>query len=201
MSKRTLILIGVLAIVTAILIYIAVSPKKTPPPPAQTMVTPTPVSIATAHLTMNPLSVNATPSATSVDVVLESGASKITAVQLEISYDPKLLTNVDITPISTATSLLPGSVVLLKTIDTTKGLISLAIAVPPTAKAISGTGPVATIKFRSNSSIQATTSLAFLPKTLVTAEGVSASVLKDSIGATVFIQPATTAPAATTTTP
>lgn len=200
MSKRTLTLIVALALVTFILVYIAVAPKQTSQTPYKAM-GPKPTPVAASRLYMYPTTVTASPAGT-VDVMLNSTYNKVTAVQLEITYDPKSLTSVDIVPTATSSSLIANPVVLIKNIDTVKGTISFAVAVPPSGKAMNGLGSIATISFRTVPGATGTTSLSFTPKTLVTAQGVSSSVLKESIGATIMLSSgAASAPAAVSPSP
>lgn len=184
MSTKTIILIIVLSIIAGVAVFIAVSPKnETPkgaPQTSMSELTPTPnVSFTTLSLLPNPLTIS-TPSA-SVDVSIDTQTNKVTAVQLEISYDPKALTNVDIAP----ASFFDNSLVLVKKIDKEKGRITFALAISPTQTAKMGTGNVATITFTSNLVKGTQTEIKVLPETLVTAEGIVPSVLKSSSGTTI----------------
>lgn len=187
MSRRTLALISVLIVITAFLLVLALTPQK-PTAPYTTMARPTPILAQTSLMLIpSALAVStSTPSAT-VDVVIDSGNNKVTAVQLELSYDPKVISQVDIATPSAGTSFFDNPVTLLKTIDTVKGTISYAIGIQPTGTAKKGKGTVAIISFRPIGSAPQTTSIIFLPKTLVTAEGISISVLKESLGTTISL--------------
>ena len=186
MSKRTIALIIVLFVITVALIVLAVYPitRKT-----TVSITPTPTaSVAQTVLVFAPptiasLSATATTSATptySMDVNVLTGRNKITAVQLELSYDPKALANVDITP----GSFFNNPTALLKTIDKELGRISYALVITPGESGRSGTGTVAILTFKSLLATGEKTTIRFLPKTQVAAEGVAISVLKSSIDST-----------------
>lgn len=187
MSKRTLSLIGFLIIITAILLIIALSPKTTSPTPTVTA-SPTPstspkvVGNTTISLYPNPL-VTSSNSA-SLDVLIDSGGDKVTAVQVEISYDPTVLTLKSIDQ----GAFLNNAFVLLKNIDAKNGRLSYALAINPNAAPVTGAGRVATLNFAVNT--QSTTKnsqITLLPKSLVTAQGIYESVLVKSTGTIVKI--------------
>lgn len=191
MPKRTLALIGILILIAAALVAIAVSPKNqslpaiTITPPLK----PSTAAVAQTALSMSPNSVTVAQGATgSVTINVDTGDNAITAVQLEISFDPKALGNVTVT----AGSYFQNSFELLKSIDNKTGKISYALGLPPTAIAKKGVGAVATITFTSFLSAGQSTQFVFSEKSLVTAEGVSKSVLKSSSGATITGDQATT---------
>jgi len=112
----------------------------------------------------------------SLPVNILTGKNKVSAVQLELQYDPLLLTNVKIT----ADSFFTKPVVLIDQIDTKTGRISYAFGIGPTDQGVVGSGSVATLTFSAKAGIPEKTAIIFLPKTLVTAEGVAESVLKEA---------------------
>lgn len=190
MSIKTILLIGILTIATAALVFIAISPKQpqeTPLPQLVTKPSPTPVAQTTLALMPNPLIISS-PSG-SLDVTIDTGNNNVTAVQLELSYDPKILSNVSIAN-PAVNGFFDSPTELLKKIDVKKGTISYAIALDPTKPAQRGSGIVATLKFRA---ALGTTQVTFLPQTLVTAEGISVPVLKSATDATVTYTRATPA--------
>lgn len=185
MSIRTLILIIVLSVVAGVAVFIAVALKnetqQDAPQSSLPQLTPTPdMAYTTLSLIPNPLTIS-TPSA-SVDVSISTKTNKVTAVQLEISYDPKMLANVNIAP----GTFFENPIVLLKKVDEKKGRIYFALGISPTQTAKQGTGNVATITFISNLTKGEQTQINVLPETLVTAEGIASSVLKSSQGTTVM---------------
>lgn len=176
MSNRTIILIILLSVVTGVLVYLAVTPKQPTTEEPITVAAPTPTPVAQTMLAFmpNPLTI-ASPSG-SVDVQIDTGTNNVTAVQLEVEYDPKVVTNVTLKP----GSFFQNPVELLSNIDTKNGKISYAIGILPSDNPQKGQGTVATLSFRTNLGVGQATQIKFLPKTLVTASGITSSVLKSS---------------------
>jgi hypothetical protein len=183
MPKRTIALIVVLILVTVGLLYLALAPKQSTPPVTQPSVTPTPAAQTRLFLSPNPLSVASASGSINVDI--DTSENMVTAVQLELIYDPKVLTAVDIASPS-ANSFFANPIILLKKIDPLTGKISYALGIPPTGKGVKGNGTVATITFRKLIPSGQTT-VSVLPETQVTAEGVTGSVLKEALGATIIL--------------
>lgn len=171
MSKRTFALIIVLVIVTSILIALAVTPQK---PSAPLVVAPTPTPAAQTALAFSPNPLTIASASATVDVLVDTKINGVTAVQLELSYDPKVITNIDVKPGSFFTN--PAE--LLKTIDAKEGKISYALGILPSDAPKKGQGVVATITLSTNLALNQPTRISFLPKTLVTASGVTSSVLR-----------------------
>lgn len=116
----------------------------------------------------------------SVSVTIDTSGKPVTAVQIELSYDPQILTNVSITPGNFFTNPL----ILSSKVDPANKTIFLALAVSPQQQSPSGQGTIATISFTPNLGISTQTALQFTQRTKVTAEGEELSVLKDSTGIT-----------------
>lgn len=175
--KKTILLIVILTLITVGLVALALMPKKPAPaePSPVTQITPNPVqTILTISSTPIPQS---TPSAYITDVVINTGQNKVTSAQLELSYDPAVLTKVDIE----SGSFFINPKVVLKNIDEKEGRITFALSSSDTQGAL-GQGILAKISFTILKKNVSTT-IDFLPKTKVSAEGVSESVLKTSVGA------------------
>ena len=183
LPKQTVVFLTFLIAVTLVLLGLAVYTQKIVPPSPTT--TPNKVLFppyAHTELTL------AAPKQTGLNtyttqVNISSGTDKITAAQLELSFDPKVLLNVQISP----GSFIQNPVVLLKNVDQQNGRISLALGVPLGQKGISGNGTIATITFTEAPTATGSTLLDFLPKTAVTAQGVAQSVLKTSTGSLFFV--------------
>ncbi|MCL5439276.1 MAG: cohesin domain-containing protein [Patescibacteria group bacterium] len=183
MSKKTLALIGGLFIITAILIYMAVSPNKGITP-TSIISRPSPAAVASSMLTLSPNPLVLSSQSGSVNVDLNSGTNRVTGVQLELQYDPKVLTNIEVTP----GTFFDNPVVLSKNIDPVKGLISYMIAIQPingTPK--KGAGTVATITFQAQGNPGQTSEIKFREKTAVSAftdtgAAIPSSVLKTDKG-------------------
>lgn len=181
MSKRTLFLIFALFIITITLLLIALfqpqAPKKLPTPAikkpvAQTILSFGAPEIATSSSTLRqPADLNY-----SLPVKISSFKNKVTAVQLELQYDPKILTNVAVVP----GSFFPNPETLLNQIDIKTGRISYAFGAGLKDQGVTGKGIVAHLTFSVKAGTEEKTAILFLPKTLVAAEGISESVLKQT---------------------
>jgi len=195
MTKQTFGLLAVLVLITGTLVYFAVSTpggkKIEQQTPVAARPTETPGHTALAF-SPNPVSISS--SSGTIDVNVDSGGDALTGVQLELSYDPLVLTSIQLTP----AGFFDNSSVLINKIDATNGKVSYAIVIPPTGTAKKGAGTVATLKFTANVSVAKQTVIKFLPKSLATAEGLSKSVLKTTSDATIiFAESSTTLPQAT----
>lgn len=195
MPKQTIAFVTFLIVVTIVLLGLAVYTQKpsapTPTPTAQQ------VSPSYAHTTLRltpPVNTPALPDTYTTNVTIATNHDKITGIQLELSFDPKVLANVQIT----TGTFIKNPVALLKKVDQTSGRISLAIGLPLTGTPPTGTGTVATITFDEIPGATGSTIIDFLPKTQVTAAGIAQSVLKSSAGSLFFVnQNQSPAPAAT----
>lgn len=175
MTKQTTILILILALCTAGLLYLALhngTPQKITVSPSPTPMSPnakTMLSIDSA-----PATLSSALSQHTVEVVLDT-TNPVNGVQLELSYDPAMLTNVKIAPGTYFTQ--PNE--LINNINTTDGRISYALVEQLSVHGHNGKGPVALISFdvKQGATISSTM-LSFLPKTAVTADGILESVLK-----------------------
>jgi len=187
MPKKTLALISGLVLVTIVLFVIALKSNQqstqTPVTPSTAMQpSPTP-SMAHSVLSLSPNPVKVLSGGLGkVDVVIDTSDNAVTAVQLELSYDPKVVSNVQVLP----GTLFQNAVVLINKNNPTAGRFTYAFGRTPSQTPISGTGTVATISFTANASSQPS-QLTLLPTTLVTARGVKTSVLKSSTGTEIII--------------
>lgn len=204
MSKKTLALIIGLVALTALLLVIALSTKepKNTANNQQAGDLPSPTPAAQSVLSMTPSVVDLTDGIAgqqSVNVDIETGENQVTAVQLEVAYDPDVLSNVTLRP----GTFFASPTVLLNQADTQNGRVSYALGIAPAQDPVSGQGVVATITFtvRPNSGVTES-EITLLPKSLVTARGVGSSVLKSSSGVKIMLPQGTavTQPAQTTVT-
>lgn len=188
MSRRTIILIIVLVAITGVLLAIALTQKKAPSP---SITKPTPqAQVPYAHTTLeissNPIAVSTasgTSKTFSADVTINTETDKVTAVQLELSFDPKAISNVEVKPGTFFTK--PAE--LIKKVNSKDGTVSYALGINPGENGVSGTGVVAIISYTEIGQTGTYTQINFLPKTLVSAEGNDKSVLKKSIGSLIMI--------------
>ena len=175
MSKRTLFLIFALFIIVSVLLVIALY-KPSNPKPVQTVIIPKESIEQTVLSFGEPVATSSSISnlTYTLAINIETGNNKPTAVQLELQFDPKVLTNVSITP----GVFFKNPIVLLNQIDAKTGRISYAFGISPAQQEIKTTEVVATLTFDTQSGTPQQTTILFLPKTLVTAEGIAQSVLK-----------------------
>lgn len=178
MSKRTLFLIFALFIITFVLLAITLYNPNLKP--TTIPITPTPKEeIAQTVLSFgNPVIATSSSVATlkySVPINISTGKNKVTAVQLELQYDPEILTNVAVTP----SLFFNNPQVLLNQIDIKTGRITYALGINLQDQVVMGEGVVAILNFEAKAGSIQETSILFLPKTLVTAEGLNQSALKE----------------------
>lgn len=186
MSRRTLVLIILLTLITAGLLVLALRPS-VPPAPIKPQTAPVAqTSLSFGQVIITPATTSASPTY-SLPVNIKTGANKVTVVQLELVFDPELLENVTATPGSFFTN----SIELLKAIDAKNGKITYAIAVAPTDNGKEGIGTVAIISFESKAETQTETAITFSPKSLVAAEGFAQSVLISTNSAQFSLSPLT----------
>ncbi len=176
-SRKTLFLIVFLALITVGLVALALMPKANTPDNLQTQIQTVTPQTTLAISTMPQIS--SSPSAYKLNVDINTGENKVNTVQLELSYDPNVLTNVDINP----AGFFENPNILIKKIDQANGRISYALGITSGQSGISGQGVLATISFSSSQKGKVNTEISFTPKTEVKADGTPESVLKSSVGA------------------
>lgn len=191
MSKKLLAILFLLIAVPSVLYFIAQAIKTQPATKTPESATPSaqqnsqaPIPLATTAqtiLTFSPSNYTLSSSTGSIDILIDTGANNASAVQLEISYDPKVLKNVAIT----AGGFFQQPIELLKKIDEASGRISYAFGAALSDKGKTGKGTVATISFISTLPKGQNTTIALLPQTIVTAEKEENSVLKETANATI----------------
>lgn len=188
MSKRTLLLILALLLLVGVLLVVAFSVNQTKPTPTPQVSLPpqtSPTPVAQTVLSMNPNPLTVSPqSPSSVNIEIATGANNVTAVQLEISFDPKVVNNVTIT----AGTFFANAIELIKKVDQKEGTITYALGISPNDTAKTGTGTVATITFTAKGAAGTQSPMTFSEKTLVTASGASSSILKSTTGTTVVVR-------------
>lgn len=188
-NKRTFnkswVLVTGLVILTAVLLVISLSRRNFSGVPSAT-------KQEQANFAHTSLSISESPRVASAagvyetDVNIDSKDNQITGVDLELTFDPKVLTKVDIKP----GSFIPNAVVLNREVDPIKGTISLTIGTSQRSRGVKGTGAIAVISFSKTGSAE--TTIQFLPNTLVTAEGQDQSVLSETASAVIGVLPSTT---------
>lgn len=179
--KRTVLLVIILLIIASLLLFYAISIN---PTKKQTSI-PNPSKIIPTIPTKSPAetSLIITPELKTVkenevfnlNIQIDTGTNQITGVQLEIAYDPDILTDVKIDK----GTFFPNPNILLNNIDNETGRISYALVIPPATSPLSGTGTVAIISAMksSKSNILSESAVSILPKSLVSQIGTEGSVL------------------------
>lgn len=184
MPKRTIVLIIFLIAVTAGLVLLSVYNTKTPTAPTITPGTQQVAAYAKTTLVISNSPTKIVDSANLYELpVLIKSENKVSAVQLELTYDPKALSNVDIS----AGSFFKEPTVLLKKIDDKTGRITFAFGLNLGQNTVTGSGTVALIKFSVNPGYK-TTEINFLPKTQVAAIDQRKTVLKSSTSAVINLE-------------
>src|SRR3990167_7742206 len=103
MPKKTTILIILLAIVTGILVFFAITSKSQEEPQEGTGIVPkSDVVEKTARVFFNPPNIDVSESSPgsihTVDLLVDTGGAEITGVQAELQFDPKAIANVRLSP-------------------------------------------------------------------------------------------------------
>ena len=183
---KTLILIAVLVTLTVVLLGIAIKlGSKTPPQRSLASLTPTPMIEKTAFISFSPsnldLTLATTPSAT-VDIITTTGKNPITGAQVEIAYDPTVISNVNVLPPDTTTALFGpvGSYINLFTDLKTPGKISFALAINANGNPVVGAGSIGKISFSLVKGASPTATMTFGKGTVVTAKTTQQSVLNST---------------------
>jgi len=182
MSKRTLFLIFALFIITFALLLMALYQPQAPKPIPTTVIKEpieqtilsfgNPVIATSSTSLRQPTDLNY-----SLPINISTGKNKVTAVQLELQYDPLILTNVAVTP----ASFFAKPDILLNQIDTKTGRISYALDVGlTTLQGVVGRGTVANLTFSVKAGTPEQTAIIFLPKTLVADQEIKGNVLKQT---------------------
>lgn len=191
MPKKTTILIVVLLLFTAGLVYIAVQTEKQVPPEIieetltedelQDLI---PTINPQTQISFNPSVLNTTEDPSNeynADVNVNTNGQAISGIQLELSYDPAILTNVEVTP-SQNNLFGQNPAVLINSVDQDLGRISFAIALGGLSEEeVSGAGNIANISFSANSNLSANTQISILPKTTVRSLRSTNSLLQSSL--------------------
>lgn len=190
MPRKTLALISGLVLVTVVLFIIALKTnnKQAVPVPTPSPAQPTqPMeAVAPAHavLALSPNQVNVSPGQVgSVDLMLDAQEHPVTAVQLQLKYDPAVISNVKVSPGPMFQN--PG--LLVGKDDPAAGAYRYMIGIGPNQATLQGTGVVAKITFNVKRGATKETTLEVTPESIVTARGVATSVLGSYTGATVTI--------------
>jgi hypothetical protein len=208
MAKKTLALIVTLLVLTVVLLAVALYSNSATKQPAQqskqnqaqsNQPTPTPFAHTVLSLSPNPVTPAAgSSSATTVNVTIDTQGDDVNAVQLEIAYDPSVLTNMTIKP---GDFFANPNVLPVGGVDAKTGRITFAVAPSSLRESKRGQGTVAVLSFYPRHTGASQTQIKILDKSLVTSFGISRSVLKSSTGTTVKLSGLPQAPLNQSTNP
>lgn len=192
MPKKTTILIVILAIITGILIFLAVKSDQT-----QTLfgnkvapASPTPTVMPSyASLGFSQPQLDATLKTTNqkVDITIDTQGKSAATAQIELTYDPKVITDVKV-----STPAIPffgtDQNVLINAVDPAQGRISYATGISLQGTEKVGTGTVATLIFSIVKASGTTSSqITFLPKSAVTTLSTPKSILQTTVPLTIIL--------------
>lgn len=173
------LIIGLLAFGAVAYFAISRLPRQTPTPIGINEVTSIP---ATVTLSLPPtISANSGTDST-VDIMIDTGGAKVTAVQVELTYDQSKIS----TPTLTQGDFLADKLGTPKIKD---GFISFIYVVPLQSDGKSGTGRIATLKFKAQGS---DSQISFTSKTMVAAVGTNSNVLQSATGTNIVLASSTT---------
>jgi len=160
------------------------APSATAPSPMAQQ--PTPVIPAHTTLLLGPNPLTVAPGQTStVNITMDTSDNNVTAVQLELGYDPNIISIVKVAPGPMFTQ---TPVVLIDKNNPTSGRYTYAFGITPSSQPVKGNGVVATVTFTTKAgAVGKDTQIGLLPTSLVTARGVAQSVLKSASGTVVTV--------------
>lgn len=157
-----LLIITILLLITAVLIFAAVTTKRENLPGA----VPSPSIEPYALLSFSPEILNITDSSASatqtVDIVLDTNGKGAFGAQIELQYDPQVITNVKLTTPNNpffGTS----SAELINIISQEEGRATYAIGISPNENEKKGVGAIATLSFTVDTSRNRSTEITILP--------------------------------------
>lgn len=172
MSKKTITLL--LIPICALLIYIAKNPKKpntiSSPIPVSSF-SPTPAIPTESSLSFIPDTIYAlTGKNNKVSIQLNSQGKYPTGAQLELAYDPTILTGITLDP----GTLFADPDILLNNINERIGRISYALSLSPNKNPSAFSGTVAALNFTIKEYMsQKETTIYFLPKTSILSQNIN----------------------------
>jgi len=191
MPKKTTILIVVLLLFTAGLVYIAVRTEQQNPNQIDEE-TISEEELTDLVPTINPQTqISFSPSvidtgtnpqiSQSVNVAANTNGQTISGIQLELSYDPAVLTNITIEPAEN-NLFGPNPAVLINSVDPNLGRISFAITLPSLdSDEVVGSSNIATITFSTLQNKVQNTQITVLPKTTVRSLKSTNSLLQNAM--------------------
>jgi hypothetical protein len=183
MPKRTILLIIILTVLTGVLVVLAINNERKAAVDTQPSraVDITPALEKTATLQFNPSTVVIASGAgrTTVNVLINTNTHMVDGVQLELLYDPVVLSNVAITvPQDNFFGDTGEFSNILNEVDPQRGRASYWLGISPIAQSKSGEGVVAQLSFTVNPNADvAETVVEVLDRSMVTESSTHTSVL------------------------
>lgn len=185
--NKTWILIFILAVITFSLLGISITAKNKiykPIPPKDLNVNPAKTSLYFSDEVRN----SSNSGTYELDLKIDTKDNKINLAQLEMIFEPNSISKVDIKP----GNFIKNPVIIQKSINPETGRIKYWIGIFPNETGISGQGTLAILSFTKVGT--SSSSIEFLPKTSISADGIKKSVLSDSKPGIVKIIPTITKP-------
>lgn len=182
-ARTTFFIIILTLIATGLVIYSLLAESRKTPTVIVTTPSPTPLEqnvTKDATLSFNPplLTMKAASSSATTEIVLDGTTHPVTGVQIELSYDPKIITNLQIASSSSSLWSTPDVNVLVKDVDPTLGRATYIAGINPSANPISGVGSVISLSFRVNYALlQNGTEIKILDRSVVTQQDSKESIL------------------------
>jgi hypothetical protein len=188
MKKRTtglLIVLFLFLVIVLIALLRIGQPKNSPQTKNHTQISPSLSTQAhsTLYLIPDPVLLTAKNNG-SIEAVLDTGSNNVTAVQLEMRFDPKVIVNVKVVP---DYSFITHPIVLYNKVNNTTGYITFMLGISPGSEPVNGKGVVAIINFTkiADSNIKES-AFELLPTSLATESGIDSSILKKASGTKIF---------------
>lgn len=182
MSKSLLFLLSLLFLITSLSLFLKASDRqKTAIRPAVPTLA---ISVSEAKLTLSPNPILAIRGqATQSMVLIEAQGDRTKTVQLEMAFDPSMITNLTLEP----GPFFSDPKILLNNIDYNTGRISYALEANSPQKKFEKKAPVVKITFTAIPSAQNGSALYFLPKTTVK-DDTETNIMRSAYGSTIVFR-------------
>lgn len=171
---KTIVLIVILALIAISLVYVAFLSKDAPLKQIVQKTTQEETYLADTSLSIDESTKSEEGNDYFSTVNINTGKNGVIGVQLELYYDPTLITNVTVTPLD----FFPQAVEVLKKVDQQNGRISYALTVAPGETAVKGVGQLVRINYTPIGTEGINSVINFLPKTEVSGDSTAGSLLK-----------------------
>lgn len=185
---KTIVLIVILALIAISLVYVAFLSKDAPLKQMVQKTTQEETNDADTSLSIEESTKAEEGNNYFSTVNINTGKNGVIGVQLELYYDPTLITNVTITPLD----FFPQAVEVLKKVDQQNGRISYALTVSPGEEAVKGVGELVKINYTPIGAEGVNSVINFLPKTEVSGDTTAGSLLKLTSDGEINIEPSST---------